>query len=451
MNNTKRSGSILKNDWALSSFYDRSMVPKFNLLLFAIILLTYGCGGDDTTRTDPEPSEKVQPDAASIDFSQEHQVIRGFGAANIVGWRPDMTDAEIQEAFGTGKGQLGLSILRLRIPPNKDQFGMNVPSAKAASDMGVKVVASPWTPPPTMKTNNDPVGGRLNDDSYADYAAYLNSFQTYMDDNGISLYAISVQNEPDIDASYESCDWTPSEMARFMEENASMIDTRVMAPESFQFRKPISDAILNNSAAAENLDIVGGHIYGGGLEPYPLAGKKGKELWMTEHYTSSDRSGNLWPDALEVGNEIHQVMNANMNAYIWWYIVRYYGFIGDGEEGTTKGEITKRGYVMSQFSRFIRPGYHRIGADEEPKAELHVSAYQGEGKAVIVAVNMGQYDREQQFILQNSDHTIFSMTPYVTSESKNAAKGESITVSDEYDTFTYDIPAHNIVTFVEEN
>jgi len=66
--------------------------------------------------------------------------------------------------------------------------------------------------------------------------------------------------------------------------------------------------------------------------------------------------------------EMHWVMMANMNAYIWWYIVRYYGPIADGETSTSfpdeefseKGELTKKGYVMSHFARFIRPGYYKV-------------------------------------------------------------------------------------------
>src|SRR5699024_9668931 len=244
--------------------------------------------------------------------------------------------------------------------------------------------------------------------------------------------------------------WSPESMLDFMKNHADAIGTRVMAPESFQFKRRMSDPLLNDPQATENLEIVGGHIYGGGLESYPLAKAKGKEVWMTEHYTTSDRSANLWPDALEVGQEMQQVMHANMNAYIWWYIVRYYGPIGDGEEGTTKGAVTKRGYVMSHFARFIRPGFHRIAADENPKGELYVSAYHGDDTTVVVVVNMGSYDLEQQFILENSDHTISSMTPYVTSKTQNVARDEPLTVSDEYGTFTYEIPAHSIVTFVEE-
>jgi len=195
-----------------------------------------------------------------------------------VNWRPDMSPAEIEKAFGTGEGQLGFSILRLRIPPQQNQWDINLPSAKAAHSLGVKVFASPWSPPANMKTNNSTVGGRLKDDSYADFAQYLNDFSEYMADNGAPLYAVSVQNEPDIEVGYESCDYTPDQMLRFVRDYTDSIDTRLIAPESYQFRRVMSDPLLNDSVAASNFDIVGAHIYGGGLSPYPLAEEKGKEV-----------------------------------------------------------------------------------------------------------------------------------------------------------------------------
>ena len=268
---------------------------------------------------------------AKVNFDSLHQIIRGFGAADILPWRPDMTDAEIQTAFGTGDGQLGFSILRLMIQPDSNQWSMNITTAKKAHDMGVLIFASPWNPPSSMleTVNNQ---NHLRYDKYDAYASHLNSFNTYMESNGVPLFGVSVQNEPDYG---DWTRWTANEILNFMKNNAQTIQTRVIAPESYQFRHSISDPILNDSAACANLDIVGGHIYGGGLAAYPLAEEKGKEVWMTEHYTDSKHSANTWPLALDVGTEMQHVMEANMNAYVWWYIVRYYAPIGDGEISAT--------------------------------------------------------------------------------------------------------------------
>ena len=82
---------------------------------------------------------------------------------------------------------------------------------------------------------------------------------------------------------------------------------------------------------------------------------------------------------------------ANFNAYIWWYLRRYYGPLGED------GVITKRGHVMSQFTKFIRPGYVRVGATANPSPGVTVSAYKSE-KLVIVAINQGRFPDALQFV-----------------------------------------------------
>ncbi len=367
------------------------------------------------------------------------QVIRGFGAANILPWRPDMTMDEIEKAFGTETGQIGFTILRLRVPHQTNEFGLNIPTAQLASSMGVTIIASPWTPPYWMKTSKSIVGGKLYDTSYASYAAHLKSFADYMSNNDAPLHAISVQNEPDISVTYESCDWTASEMLRFVKENAPSIGTNIIVPESFHFDHALSDPILNDSVAAANVSIIGGHIYGGGLGSYPLAASKGKELWMTE-YLNVDTS---WTAVLATGSQINDCMNVGMNAYVWWYIVRFYGPINEN------GNVTKRGYVMSQYARFIRPGFVRVLATIPPRRLLTITAYKSDSKLIIVVVNSGSSSIEQTFRIQNLSGGTAVFTPYVTSQTKNCAQESDITLLN--GSFTTTLDGSSITTFVAED
>lgn len=383
-----------------------------------------------------------------VNLDSVHQIIRGFGAANILQWRTDMTDAEIETAFGTGEGQLGFTILRLRVQPNSNEWNINVPTAKKAYDMGVTIIASPWSPPASMKTNNNLVGGELREDAYGDYAAHLDAFADFMSNNGVPIYAISVQNEPDVTVTYESCDWNASQMLKFMRENASAIKTRVMAPESFQFRRVLSDPILDDSLATANLDILAGHIYGGGLARYPLAEEKGKEVWMTEHLSGEGSQANDWSWCLPVAKEINDVMQAGMSAYVWWYIVRFYGPISDGERNSgAKGSATKKGYVMSQFSRFIRPGYHRVDSKSWPTTgNVSITAYKdsSSSRVVLVAVNTGSSPLEVAFRIENG--AVNSFSTYTTSAAKNVVQDEDVDVID--DRCTLNLEASSITTLV---
>jgi glucuronoarabinoxylan endo-1,4-beta-xylanase len=214
------------------------------------------------------------------------------------------------------------------------------------------------------------------------------------------------------------------------------VGTKVIAPEGYNFNRSLSDPILNDSLATANLGMVCGHLYGGGLTSYPLALAKGKEVWMTEHLVLDT----TWVNALGTGKEIHDCMMTNMSAYVWWYIIRYYGPIHENSR------VTKRGYVMSQFARFIRPGYHRVDILENPQTGVYLSAYAGDSRIVIIAINTGTKAVAQSFAVQ--DGVVAAFTPYVTSSSKDCIERSAINVMG--GTFTATLDASSITTFVSQ-
>ena len=404
------------------------------------------------------PQIQAQSTEAVIYLDSLRQVIRGFGGANIVGWNPglnygDMAPQQIQTAFGNGPGELGFTIMRLRIPPDSTQFRINVPSTKLAQSLGATVIATPWTPPAWMKTSDSIVGGSLDTNSYAAFAAHLKAFADTMASNGAPAYAVSVQNEPDfIPTGYEGCGWNGTQFLRFMRNNAPAVGIPVFMPEAAGFSRTLSDPTLNDSMAASHVAFIGGHIYGTTPASYPLALSKGKELWMTEYLINSPGSGSNMDTslmgALATAKSINDCMSANMSAYVWWYIVRYYGPIDDGTKGGVAGNITKKGYVMSQFARFVRPGYMRV-LSTTARGSVYVTAYsanRSNSKFVIVAVNMGSSSTNQTFRIQNIANGTETLKPYVTSRTKNCEQQADIIASN--GGFTATLPDSSVTTFV---
>ncbi|MDP9697886.1 O-glycosyl hydrolase [Paenibacillus intestini] len=285
---------------------------------------------------------------------------------------------------------------------------------------------------------------RLKYDKYAAYAQYLNEFDTFMKNNGVNLYAISVQNEPDY--AHDWTWWSPEEMLRFMKENAGSINNRVIAPESFSYVKNMSDPILNDPQALANMDILGAHTYGTQYSdfPYPLFEQKGagKELWMTEVYypNSETNSADRWPEALGVAEHMYNAMvEGNFQTYVWWYIRRHYGPIK--EDGT----ISKRGYSMAHYSKFVRPGDVRVDATKNPANGVYVSAYKGaNNKIVIVAINKNTSGVNQRFTVQNG--TASTVSSWVTDSTRNLGAGSALQISG--NGFSADLPAQSVTTFV---
>ncbi len=377
---------------------------------------------------------KLSAQDISIDVSDHKQTITGFGGAHSPEWGVELTNDQIDKIFGNKPGQIGLTILRVPVPTDSTLFPIELPGAIRATENGALVFASPWSPPAYMKTNNSTVKGKLDTSYYDEYAYYLDSFATYMSDNGAPLYAVSLQNEPDWLPEYTSCGWDPEDFVNFLSKSGGKITaTRVIASESLNFNHNMTDPILNSTEAEPNVDIIGGHLYGGGIADYPLARNKGKEVWMTEHYVN----GTSYTSDIATAKEIHDCMNVNFNAYVYWYAINETGFISN------KGDILKRGYIMSQYAKFIRPGSIRVGVTKVGISGVDVTAYLNDTNLVIVALNQNDSPVSVEFeILSSTDHTF---TKFVTSQSKNVSNDSLVSSSG--NVFTVSLDAMSLTTF----
>ncbi len=376
----------------------------------------------------------------TIDLEDTKQMIQGYGGINHPLWIGDLTAAQRETAFGNGPGQLGFTVLRIFVSDNRNDWQREVATAQRAQELGLLIFASPWNPPSSMATT---INGQkhVNPQMYGDYAAHLTDFYDFMLENGVELYAVSVQNEPDY--ANEWTWWSADEIVTFLRDYGGDLPFRVMAPESFQYRKAMSDPILNDPAALHNMDILGAHLYGTQVRdfPYPLFKEKGagKELWMTEVYypNSEDNSADRWPEALGVAWHIHSAMvEAEFQAYVWWYIRRQYGPMK--EDGT----ISKRGYSMAHFSKFVRRGFYRVEATKNPKNEVFVSAYKGDSDVVAVIVNRNTSSQSLSFSIPGT--TITSFAKYTTSGSKSLSEDGPVEAAN--GAFTVTVDAESVTT-----
>jgi len=385
---------------------------------------------------------------ATINYAATEQTIRGFGGST--GFQPALTSAEAETIFGTGSGQLGLSLLRVRIDDSSTTGGSNwaqsLSDGQLASAQGATVFASPWSPPAAWKSNGSTIMGSLLPADYAAYANYLNLFTAYMKAGGVDLYAISMQNEPDANVTYDSCVWTAAQMDTWIAGNASVLTTKLIMPESESFTTSYSDPALDDSSAVNYISIVGGHLYGASPFYYTNAENKGKDVWMTEHYLNPSTGAEPdMADAITMAEEIHNSMTVGeYNAYVWWWIEdepsesSYIGMVDVNDN------VTFYGLALGQFAKYIRPGYAMVSATNTPSSGVYVSAYKGDGNYVIVAINSNSSATSLPVAITGA--TVTSFTPYQTTATESMAELSAIGVSG--DAFTYSLPAQSITTFV---
>jgi glucuronoarabinoxylan endo-1,4-beta-xylanase len=100
---------------------------------------------------------------------------------------------------------------------------------------------------------------------------------------------------------------------------------------------------------------------------------------------------------------------------------------------------------MGQFSKFIRPGSHRVSAPYQPQGNLKVQAFAGE-RNVIVALNRSSSPLTQTFTVVRGGFTAFHQC--TTSESKKLGDDGTVTATDH--SFTATLDSRSVTTFVAE-
>jgi len=155
------------------------------------------------------------------------------------------------------------------------------------------------------------------------------------------------------------------------------------------------NTIINDTDAAAAIDLVGAHIYGNGVLKHTAISNAGKEVWMTEHNvnTEGNRAADpQWGRVWVFVKEVHDCMEVDFNAFIWWYAKRFYSFVGDGDGGTLIGRPLYRGYALSHYAKYAT-GKTRVKAEFKmatgSNGDVFVTAYESDDEITLVLFNRG--------------------------------------------------------------
>ena len=374
----------------------------------------------------------AQGATATVDITKTYQTIEGLGGATafFANWISDHPYKN--EIYTNAFAGLNLSMLRLgnwfRYTNSPDVPGFDIVSnANRILGHPVQVEMSSWAPPAFLKSNGQVAnGGTLAVTNgafvYTNFANYwYDSLQSYRS-NGISPTWISIQNEPDWSASYDSCVFHPTEDtvsgtsyasyskaldATFQRLTNLTSPPKILAPEVLG----IGFNDVQNYAATMNANSFYGvahHLYHGSTDGTPdgynssMRGVTnvfpGKPKFMTEYgYTNMIQTACLIHDSLT----IEQVVGFNYWSLVW--PVGGNGLINqenpynlsswtNAPPGTTTQShgwwLTPSYWAMKHFSYFINPGYQRvsvIGTDNNVLSSAYLSP--DNLRLVIVLIN----------------------------------------------------------------
>ena len=420
------------------------------------------------------------------------QTVTGFGGACCDGAMcPFGNDTQPVKLLYGPQSKIGLNIMRMEISPNfigdivVPEWGNwdspydwkgSLPSAKIVKERGGIVFGTPWSPPGEYKTNGTAQGGnsddqgnqrgQLREDCYEKFFPWLNTFLKYMKDNGVEVDAVSVQNEPDWWVSYSGCLYTPEQQLKLVRDYAHMLDretypgVRLISAEPLGFSPSYSDALLNNTKARNQVDIIAGHLYGhppldnGNMKDAAvLAAKYNKEVWMTEHSVTDniDRLPN-WHEQLLFAEELNECMLAGCTGYIYWYMRAHWAFVGTGESkynpGNTKNKLLPRAYVMSHFSKYVT-GSTRLqtgcSITQKTNASFETSAYIKGDSIIVMAIDTTATAKEMELSLP---YYVNSGTRIISTSNTSLCKEETVTIEEPTNKLILDIPARSLNTFI---
>ncbi len=377
-----------------------------------------------------------------VDATQTYQTIDGFGftltggsAQSINKLNSQKRKELLQELFGKNDNAIAISYLRISIGASDlnatpftyndlpagqtdvslDQFSLNpdindvIPMLKEilAINPQIKILATPWSPPTWMKDNNNFIGGSLKPEYYGVYANYFVKYIQKMKQEGISITAITPQNEPLHPGNNPSMFMSAQQQAVFIKNHlgpafvSANLPTKIIIYDHNCDRPDYPLSILNDVAANPFVDGSAFHLYAGDINVLSTIHNAfpNKNLYFTEQYTGS--SGTFDGDLKwHMKNVIIGSMRNWSKVALEWNLANDANFGPHTPGGCTtcKGGLTIKGtdsfernvgyYIIAHASKFVPAGSIRIGSTQTANLNT-VSFKTPAGKTVLIIENDG--------------------------------------------------------------
>ena len=374
-----------------------------------------------------------------IDESHSMQTIDGFGfaltggsAGLIMKMTPEARKALLEDVFSSKDNHIGVSYLRLTIGAsdlnsfvfsyddlkegetdfNLEKFDLGqdkkdvIPVMKEILKISpdIKILASPWSAPTWMKTNGKVKGGGLKPECYKVYAQYFVKYIQEMKKAGITIDAITTQNEPINANNTPSLRMSAAEQADFIKNHLGPefvkagLTTKIVLFDHNLDRPDFPLTILSDPDAAKYVNGSGFHHYGGDMSAMTILHNAypDKNLYFTEQMVV-ERPGSTTIDIVAQVKRliIGTTLNWSRNTILWNLAADPLNdpHTDDGGCSMCQGAVTINGdsvtrniayYVVAHASKFVTPGSVRISSTQ--KGDMSVSLTTDEERSEVVRV-----------------------------------------------------------------
>ena len=328
------------------------------------------------------------------------------------------------------------------ISPDKEDVIPMILDAKKVSKEGFKIIASPWTAPPWMKTNNDWYGGKLKKEFYPSWAKFFSKYIEEYKKEGIDIWGLTVENEPlGNDSHWESMHYSPEEMADFTKNYLGpQLKQDGLEPKVLVYDQNRGEELEEWAHVLLNDNELTPYIYGTAIHWYTSTNQVMGESISNAHDLAPDKhiihtegcidsevphwNDDAWywkKEATDWGYEWAKPENKKDHPKyvpVYRYARDIIGCLNNWVEGwidwnmvldekggpnlaqnwciapilvdTTKDEIyyTPLYYTMMHFSKFIRPEAKRIDFKLSNNNLMTTAVENKDGSIVVVILNM---------------------------------------------------------------
>ncbi|HRP30939.1 MAG TPA: glycoside hydrolase family 30 beta sandwich domain-containing protein [Agriterribacter sp.] len=377
--------------------------------------------------------------AVTVNEAVTFQTVDGFGytltggsAMLINQLSTDKKKSLLQELFGLTAADMAISYLRLSmgasdldeevfsyndLPPGEtdiDQQHFSIARDKInlipvlkqilGINPSIKIIATPWSPPVWMKDNSSSIGGSLKPEYYQSYATYFVKYIEAMKAEGITITAITPQNEPLHPGNNPSMYMSAEQQRDFIKKAlgpafaTAGLNTKIVIYDHNLDRPDYPLTVLSDGTARQYIDGSAFHLYAGNVnrmsevhEAYP-----DKNIYFTEQWTGANGSFDgdlLW----HTKNVIIGTMRNWSKVALEWNLANDPQYKPHTDGGCTecKGALTIREneysrnvsyYIIGHASKFVPPGSKRI--ESNPTGPIqNVCFLTPDGKRVMITAN----------------------------------------------------------------
>jgi glucosylceramidase len=316
-------------------------------------------------------------------------------------------DANVFSYDDLALGEVDPDLKKMSITPDLVHLIPILKEIKAIQP-ALKLMATPWSPPIWMKDNGQSKGGHLLPKYFASYAQYFVQYIQLMQQEGLSIHAVTIQNEPAHGGNNPSMLMTAEEQTNFIKNHLGPafkkagIHTEIVIWDHNADQPDYPIQILNDTLAKPFVSASAFHLYLGHESALSKVHQAhpDKKIYFTEQWTGA--KGNFADDFM--WHMEHVVLGTMEN---WSSLVLEWNLANDPTYGphtpggcteclgalTIDGSDIQRNvsyYIIGQVAPYILPGTYRIQTKSTNAQIQSVGFKRQDGKKVFLALNKGK-------------------------------------------------------------